>query len=117
MSDNLVENILAQLSQEVKENVEIIINSEFPDVLINDLTFTPQNIPNQPIKQNKFTKDTPVAQVNKAYTAIRKRGELNKLTDSFRTKEVTPTESATKRGFKKTLSGYTRYLSILQITH
>ena len=119
MSDKLMENILAQLSSDVNQNVEelkgLIENNINPNTLsfLNDLTI--QNTPIEVAKKTKITDEvSDVGKMNRAYTDLLTRAKENKLTDSFRYQETEEIKSRTETAFAQTFASFGRYMSILQ---
>lgn len=120
MSD-LMEHILAKLSQEVKENMETLMDNNVINVspeiprFLNDPQI--QHLPIElPQKQNYREQLTHIGQINRAYERLLTKGKENALSDSFRSEQIEETESRTARSFKTTLASFTGYMSILHAT-
>lgn len=121
MMSDLMEHILAKLSQEVKENMETLMDNNVinvsPDVprFLNDPQI--QHLPIElPQKQNYREQLTDIGQINRAYERLLTKGKENALSDSFRSEQIEETESRTARSFKTTLASFTGYMSILHAT-
>jgi hypothetical protein len=121
MSD-LMDNILAQLQLESQENNStlfgVIQEMKPMDVprFLNDPSIQHLPVESLPKKESYAEQLSEIGEISRAYNKLRERGELNKLTDSFRNTPTEKIESRTAHSLTQTLASYTRYISLLQAT-
>lgn len=112
-------DILSQMDKDVNEKITTLFGvveaEDNSHRFITDLTIQPGSY-ELPKKTSHAEPLQEYAQISSAYNKLLERGEANKLSDSFRTKEVKEPESRTARSFTQTLASYGRYISLLQAT-
>lgn len=118
MSNDLMSSILSQLSADVKNNVDELMNNK---ININIPTFLDdleiQNLPIEFAEKTKVVEElTDLGKLNKAYNRLLTKGNENTLTDSFRSQTTKEIKSRTEESLTTTLASFGRYMSILQAT-
>ena len=118
---NFMNDILSQMDKDVNEKTTTLFGV-VQKALEQDANSVPrflddpsiQNIPIEPAQRVSYANElNEYAQISNAYNKLLERGELNKLTDSFRSSEAKATQSRTERSFTQTIASYSRYISLL----
>ena len=116
---DFMDTILSSFNEDVKQNNNKVLQTVQPDkeipTYLNDPTIQHQSII-IPEKKNYRPQLSEYAKTEYTFKSLINKGEENKLTDSFRNKEIEKTQTRTERSFTQTLASYTKYISILQAT-
>lgn len=116
---DLMNEIVSDASEKVNNYKSFVSNDlENPTPIKNYPSFMEDRIHTEvqsPIQFNKEWMENPyITEINQSYTKLKEGAESNKLSDTFRSEGNKEIRYQTERSFKKTVSSFFRYNSILQ---